>query len=67
MVAIDQLSGIFSKVAANPHQPLEPQQKQPVTKYAPIPRQVRPTRAKTITLERTNTIEDYYENSTTDL
>ena len=48
MVVIDQLSGIFSKVAANLNQPLEPPQTQPVTKYSPLPHQVRPTRAKPI-------------------
>ena len=32
MVAIEQISGIFSKVSANLNQPLEPPQKQPVTK-----------------------------------
>ena len=37
MVAIDQLSDNFSKVADNLHQPLDPPQKQPITKYAQIP------------------------------
>ena len=58
MVAIDQLWGIFSKVAYNLHQPLDPPQKQPVTKYAPLPHQVRPTRSKPIPSKRPNIIED---------
>ena len=57
MVAIDQLSDIFPKVAANLHQPFEPPQKQPITKCAPLPHQVHPARTKHIPAERPNIIE----------
>ena len=66
MVAIEQLSGIFSKVADNLNQTLDPPQQQPVTKSAPIPHKVRPTRAKNIPSERTNIIEYDDGNSPTD-
>ena len=48
------------------HQPLEPPQKQPITKHTPLPHQVRPPRTKPIPAERPNIIE-YDEKSTTDL
>ena len=67
MVAIDQLSDMFSKVAANLHQPLDPPQKEPITKYAPLPNQVRPTSTKPIPAERPNIIKDDNGESTTDL
>ena len=66
MVAIEKLSGIFPKVAANMHQSLDPPQKQPVTKSDPIPHKVRPTRAKPIPSEMPNIIEDDDGNSPTD-
>ena len=59
MVATDQFSDIFPKVAANLHQQLDPPQKQPITKYAPLPHQVRPMRTKPIPEERPNIIEYY--------
>ena len=65
MVTIEQLSGIFPKVAANMSQPLDPPQKQPVTKYTPLPHQVRPAQAKPIPLERPNIIEEDDGNSPT--
>ena len=58
MVVIEKISGIFSNVAANIHQPLDPPQKQPVTKSALIPHKVRQTRSKPIPLEHPNIIED---------
>ena len=58
MVAIEKLSGIISKVEGNLNQPLDPPQKQPVTKSALIPQKVCPTRAKPIPSERPNIIED---------
>ena len=67
MVVIDQLSGIFPKIASSLHQPLNPPQKKHVTKYAPIPHQVRPTEAKNFPLDRPNTIEEDYGNSYTDV
>ena len=66
MLAIDQISDIFPKVAANMHQPLEPPQKQPITKHTPLPHQVRPPRNKPIPVERPNIIE-YDGESTTNL
>ena len=48
MVEIEKISGIFSKVAANLNQPLDPPKKQTVTKYAPLLHQFRPTQAKPI-------------------
>ena len=48
MVAIDQLFDMFSKVTANMHQPLDPPQKQPLTKYDLLPHQVHPTGDKPI-------------------
>ena len=67
MVAIYQLSNMFSKVAANMQQPLDPPQKQHVTKCAPLPHQVLSTRAKPIPLQRPNIIEYDDGNSTIDL
>ena len=58
MVAIDQLSDMFSKVAANMNQPFDPPQKHPITKYSPLPHQVHTTRTKPISAERPNIIED---------
>ena len=58
MVAIDQLSDIFSKVSSNLHQLLNPPQKQPITKYTPLPHQVHPTPTKPIPAEWPNIIED---------
>ena len=46
MVAIAQLSDIFSKVEDNLHQILDPPQQRPVTKSAIIPHKVRPTTTK---------------------
>ena len=66
MVEIEKISGIFSKVAANLNQPLDPPKKQPVTKYAPLLHQFRPTQAKPIPSERPNIIEDGDGNSPTD-
>ena len=39
------------------HQPLYPPPKQAITKYAPIPHQVCPTRTKPTPAEQTNIIE----------
>ena len=39
MVVIEKLSDVFSKVASNMHQPLDPPQKQTLTKSAPYPSQ----------------------------
>ena len=66
MVAIEQLWGIFPKVAANLHQTLDPTQQHPLTKSSRIPHKVRPTRAKHIPLERHNIIEEDDENNPTD-
>ena len=65
ILAIEQLSGIFSKVAANLNQLLDPPQKHPVTKSAPIPHKVSPTQGKPIPLEQPNIIEDDDGNSPT--
>ena len=67
MVAIEQISDISPQVAANLHQPLDPPKQQPITKYAPLPHQVRLTRTKPIHEERPNIIEDDDGKSTTDL
>ena len=56
MVAIEQLSGISSNVAAHLHQTLDPQQQHPVTKYAPILHKVLTTQAKHIPTEWPNII-----------
>ena len=66
MVDIAQLLGIFSKVAANLHQTLEPQQQHPVTKSATISHKMCPTFAKPIPSERPNLIEDNDGNSPKD-
>ena len=58
MVAIEKLSDIFSKVADNFHQRVDPPQQRPVTKSAIIPHKVRPTLTKTIPSEQPNIIED---------
>ena len=66
MVEIEKLSSIFSKVAANLQQPLDPPPKQSITKSAPMPHKLRPTRATPFPLERPNIIEDDNGNSHTD-
>ena len=66
MVVIQKLSGIFSKVAFNLHQKLDHPQQQPVTKSAPIPHKVRPTRARHINSERPRIIEDGDRNTPKD-
>ena len=58
MVAIEQISGIFSKVAANLHQPSDPPQQQPMNKPSIIPKKVCPTLTKPIPLEQPIIIED---------
>ena len=58
MVAIEQLSDIFSKVADNLYQRADPPQHQPVTKSATIPHKVRPDMTKPIPSEQPNIIED---------
>ena len=65
MVVIEQLSDIFSKVADNLHQKVDPPQQQPVTKSAIIPHKVRPNFTKPIPSEHPNIIEDDVENSPT--
>ena len=59
-VAIEQLSGIFSKLAANLHQIIDPQQQHTVTKSSTIPHKVRPNMTKPIPSEHPNLIEDDY-------
>ena len=66
MVEIAQLSGIFSKVAANLHQTLEPPQQHPVTKSATVSHNMCPIFAKPIPSERPILIEDNDGNSPTD-
>ena len=56
MVAIEQLSDIFSTVADNLRQIVYPPQQQPVTKFAIIPHKVRPTMTKPIPSEQPNII-----------
>ena len=58
MVAIEQLSDIFSKVANNLHQRADPPQQQPVTKSSSIPQKVCPNMTKPIPSEQPNLIED---------
>ena len=58
MVAIEQLSDIFHKVADNLHQIADPPQQQPVTKSASIPHKMCPNMTKPITSEHSNIIED---------
>ena len=58
MIAIEQLSDIFSKVAYNLHQRAETPQHHPVTKSAIIPHKVRPNTTKPITSEQPNITED---------
>ena len=65
MVAIEKISDIFSKVAANLHQRVDHPQQKPVTKSDIIPHRVRPTLTKPITLEQPNIIEDDDGNSPT--
>ena len=65
MVAIEQLSDIFSKVAANLHQKVDPPQQQPVTRSTIIPQKVRPTLTKPIPSELPNIMEYYDGNSPT--
>ena len=66
MVVIEQVSGVFPKVAAYLHQSLDPPQHQPVIKLATIPHKVRPTLSKTIPLERPNIKEEDDGPSPTD-
>ena len=66
MVAIEQLSCIFPKVADYLHQPEDPPKKQSVTKSVPIPNKVCPTRDKHIPAEQHTIIEDDDGNSNTD-
>ena len=54
-------------VAANMNQPLDPPQKQHITKYAPLPHQVCTTHTKSIPAELPNIIEYDDEKSTTDI
>ena len=65
MVAIEQISDIFSKVADNLHQILDPPQQRLVTKSAIIPHKLCPTLTKTIPSEKPNIIEDDDGNSLT--
>ena len=65
MVAIEKFSDIFSKVADNLHQRLDPPQQRPVTKSAIIPHKVPPTITKPFPSEHPNIIEDYDGNSAT--
>ena len=65
MVAIEQLSDIFSKVADNLHQIADPPQQQTVKKPAIIPHKVRLNMTKTIPSEQPNIIEDDDGNSST--
>ena len=58
IIAIEQLSDIFSKVADNLHQRVDPPQQRQVTKLAIIPHEVRPTMTKPILSENPNIIED---------
>ena len=58
MVAIKQLSDIFSKVADKLHQRVDPPKQQTVTKSATIPHKVRSTMTKLITSEEPNITED---------
>ena len=58
MVAVEQLSDIFSKVADNLYQRTDPTQQQPVTKPASIPHKVRPNMTKPIPSEQPNIAED---------
>ena len=65
MVVIEQVSVILPKVTYHLHQPVDPQQKQSVTKSAPILNKVRPTRDKHIPAEQHTIIEDDDGNSPT--
>ena len=58
MAAIEQLSDIFSKVADNLHQRVDPPQQRKVTTSAIIPHKMRPNMTKPIPLEHPNNIED---------
>ena len=66
MVVIEQVSGVFTKVAEYLIQSLDPPQHQPVIKLATIPHKVRPTLSKTIPLERPNIKEEDDGPSPTD-
>ena len=63
MVAIEKLSDMFSKVAANLHQIVNPSQQQLVIKSSIIPHKVCSTLTKNIPLEQPNSIEDDYKKS----
>ena len=65
MFASDKLSDMFSKVADNFHQSVDPPQQRTVTKSAIIPHEVRPTLTKPIPLEQPDIIEDDDSNSPT--
>ena len=65
MVAIEQLSDMFSKVVDNLHQRVDPPQNQPVTKPAIIPHKVRPNMTKPIPSEQPNITEEDDEKIST--
>ena len=65
MVAIEQLSDIFSKVADNLHQKADPPRQRSVTKSAIISHKVCPNMTKPIPSEQPNIIEDYDGKSPT--
>ena len=56
MMLIEKLYYIFSKVADNLHQRVDPMKQQPVTKSAIIPHKMRPTMTKHIPLGQSNII-----------
>ena len=65
MVAIEQLSDIFSKVADNFLQRADPPQQKPVIETAIIPHKVRPNMTKPIPSENPNIIKDDYGKCST--
>ena len=65
MVAIDQLSDIFSKVADNFKKRADPLQQQSVRKPAIVPQKVHPDRTNHLPSVQTNVIEDDEVNDST--
>ena len=58
MVAVEQLSQIFSKVADNMNKRADPPQQQTVKKSAIVPQKVHPDRTKPLPSVQPNAIED---------